>query len=259
MKIAISANGNDLNANLEPRFGRCPFFAVYNDEEKKWSFIANPGALEGSGAGIKAAQFLAEQQIDVLLTGELGPNASRLLNSIGIDVYSLNEVPLEEALKQYRQGEAKPIKEATVNAHSGMVFSPEIEPKKQTEVKPSGKKVAIATDGLMVAQHFGRCPAYTIFEINNGIPANKTVLQNPGHQPGFLPRFLAEKGVNCIIAGGMGPRAQDLFMEQGIDTIIGVTGPVEEVIKSYLNGTLTGGESLCEHDQHGHGHDCQGH
>lgn len=258
MKIAISANGKELSANLDPRFGRCSFFAIYNEEEKKWSYLPNPGALEGSGAGIKAALFLAEQQVDVLLTGDMGPNASRILNSIGIEVYSLKEVLLEEALKQYQQGQVKLIKEATVDAHSGMRISRGIEEDKQTEVKSSWNKVAIATDGPVVAQHFGHCPAYTIIEVNDGTTINKTVVPNPGHQPGFLPRFLGEKGVSCVIAGGMGPRAQDLFAEQGISTIIGVTGPVEDVIRSYLNGNLAGGESLCEHGQHGHGHDCEG-
>lgn len=258
MKIAISATGKDLNANVEPRFGRCSFFAIYIEEENKWIFLANPGALEGSGAGIKAAQFLGEQGVDVLLTGELGPKASRLLDSLGIDVFAPGEVTLEEALKQYKAGKAKPIKEATVNAQAGITFSYEIE-RQKAELETSKKKVAIATDGIMVAQHFGRCPSYTIFEINNGTFANKTVIQNPGHQPGFLPRFLAEKGVNCVIAGGMGPRAQNLFVEQGIDTIVGVTGSVEEIIKSYLNGTLTSGESFCEHGQDGQEHDCQEH
>lgn len=263
MKIAISANGKELSAELDQRFGRCAFFAIYDDEENKWSFVPNPGALEGSGAGIRAAQFLAEQKVDVLLTGHLGPKASQVLNSMEIGTYSLAEAPLEEVLKQYKQGKGRLIREATDEAHSGMSVATGMEENKQSEtgVQVSGNKnrVAIATDGSMVAQHFGRCPAYTIFEIDNGTTINKTVVPNPGHEPGFLPRFLGEKGISCIIAGGMGPRAQSLFEEQGIRTVIGVTGPIEEVIESYLDGNLTGGESLCEQGQHGHGHDCEGH
>ena len=66
--------------------------------------------------------------------------------------------------------------------------------------------------------------------------------------------FLAKHGVSCIIAGGMGQRAQDLFTEQNIETIIGVTGSVEQVIADYLAGSLQPGESLCDH-RHG-GHHC---
>jgi predicted Fe-Mo cluster-binding NifX family protein len=57
----------------------------------------------------------------------------------------------------------------------------------------------------------------------------------------------------------MGPRAQGLFAEQGIDVIIGVMGPVEEVIESYLANTLVAGDSFCSHGEGGHGHDCGGH
>lgn len=254
MKIAISSSGKELNSLLDPRFGRCPFYAIYDTEDKKWNFLTNPGALEGSGAGVKASQFLIEKQADLLLTGDVGPNASRILNSAGIKVYSLSEVPIEKALHLYQQGQYSPILEPTVNSHSGM--SPRgVEQIQSETVIPRGK-IALATDGLEVAQHFGRCPAYTIVEINDHKVESKTVISNPGHEPGFLPRFLGEKGVSCVIAGGMGPKAQNLFAEQGISTITGITGFVEDVIGSYLSGNLSEGESLCEHGQDGHNHEC---
>ena len=118
-------------------------------------------------------------------------------------------------------------------------------------------KIAIATDSGNVAQHFGRCPAYTLVEIKDGGIIGKELIDNPGHQPGFLPGYLAERGVTCIIAGGMGWRAQELFAAQKIESIVGVTGPVEKVIGDYLSGNLQSGESLCNHDyreEHGEGH-----
>ncbi|NPV52700.1 MAG: dinitrogenase iron-molybdenum cofactor [Firmicutes bacterium] len=121
-------------------------------------------------------------------------------------------------------------------------------------------KLAIATDGAMVAAHFGRCPEYTIVTLIEGKMDNKLVIPNPGHEPGFLPGYLAKLGVSCIIAGGMGPRAQGLFEERGIQTITGVSGMVEDVIESYCAGNLRGGESLCDHDQNGdHTHVRHGH
>ncbi len=261
MQIAISSNGKEINSQLDQRFGRCPFFAVYNDQKNTWSFIPNPGFLEGSGAGIKAAQFLLEQNIEVLLTGNLGPKASQILNTSAIKIYSLPPVSLEEALEQYRQGQCGQITEATVEAHTGTGSLERTEQHFSVERGdlPESGKVAIATDGSAVAQHFGRCPAYTLVEVENGKPSNKTVIPNPGHQPGFLPRFLSEKGVSCVIAGGMGPRAQNLFEEQGIGTIVGVTGSVEEAIEHFFSGNLLGGESLCEQDGHDHDHDCENH
>lgn len=112
-------------------------------------------------------------------------------------------------------------------------------------------KVAISTDEESVSAHFGRCQAYTIYEIEEGKILSKEVIPNPGHQPGFLPQFLAEKGVNCIITGGMGPKAQSLFAERGIQTIIGVSGKVEEVIQKFINNALEIGENLCTHEDEG--------
>ncbi|NLA27387.1 MAG: dinitrogenase iron-molybdenum cofactor [Firmicutes bacterium] len=108
-------------------------------------------------------------------------------------------------------------------------------------------KIAIATDNGYVAQHFGHCATYTLFELEDNRVIGKEIIDNPGHQPGFLPGFLAQFGVSCIIAGGMGQRAQQLFAGQGIDTVVGVTGPVDQVISAYLDGNLQSGESLCDH------------
>jgi predicted Fe-Mo cluster-binding NifX family protein len=113
-------------------------------------------------------------------------------------------------------------------------------------------KVAISTDGGYVSPHFGRCPEYTIFEVEDGKIKSKVVIPNPGHEPGFLPGYLAKMGVNCIICGGMGPRAQQLFAEQNIETIIGISGRIDEIIDTYLKGELKGGESTCEHTGPGH-------
>ncbi|MFC1708781.1 NifB/NifX family molybdenum-iron cluster-binding protein [Candidatus Omnitrophota bacterium] len=108
-------------------------------------------------------------------------------------------------------------------------------------------RVAISTDGNYVSAHFGRCPSFTIVDIVNGGNATiQEVVDNPGHQPGFIPEFLHQKEVNCIVAGGMGMRAQGLFDEFGIQVIIGVSGKVNEAIEQLKKGTLKGGESLCK-------------
>jgi predicted Fe-Mo cluster-binding NifX family protein len=114
-------------------------------------------------------------------------------------------------------------------------------------------KIAISTDNGSVSAHFGRCPTYTLVDIEAGKAVGQEEIPNPGHSPGFLPGFLAERGVTTIIAGGMGPRAQGLFAEYKIDTIIGVEGRVDEVIDRFLKGTLEGGKDLCDHGSPGHG------
>lgn len=116
-------------------------------------------------------------------------------------------------------------------------------------------KIAIATDADQVSGHFGRCGHYTIFEVDGKEIKGKTLIDTPEHQPGMLPPFLKEKGVDCVIAGGMGPRAQNLFMGMDIEPIVGVSGSVEDVIRDFLAGTLQRGESLCDHGTDRH-HDC---
>jgi predicted Fe-Mo cluster-binding NifX family protein len=107
-------------------------------------------------------------------------------------------------------------------------------------------KVAISTDGKYVSAHFGRCPTFTIFEIQDGKVIQNEEIQNPGHHPGYLPQFFHEMGVECIIAGGMGGRAAGLFDQYNIHPIMGITGKIEDVITRLLKGTLEGGESLCK-------------
>jgi len=106
-------------------------------------------------------------------------------------------------------------------------------------------RIAIATEDGRVAAHFGRCPAYTLADLNGGAFSNRTELTNPGHEPGRIPAFLHEHSVEVIIAGGMGQRAQGFFNQMGIEQIVGITGTVDEVLSACLNGTLAGGESLC--------------
>ncbi len=107
-------------------------------------------------------------------------------------------------------------------------------------------KIAISTDVGFVSAHFGRCPSFTIAEIEEEKILKIEEINNPGHQPAFLPNFLAERGVKYIICGGMGRRAQGLFAEKEIIPIVGVTGKVTEVIDKFVQGKLEAGESLCK-------------
>lgn len=106
-------------------------------------------------------------------------------------------------------------------------------------------RIAISTDGEYVSAHFGRCPTFTILDVEQGEIKMRETLDNPGHQPGAIPQFLHEKGVECIVCGGMGRRATGFFSEYGIQTILGVTGTIDEVERKIASGTLEGGESLC--------------
>jgi predicted Fe-Mo cluster-binding NifX family protein len=107
-------------------------------------------------------------------------------------------------------------------------------------------KIAISTDGENVSGHFGRCPSFTIVEIEQNEIKSKQITDNPGHRPGFIPEFLHKKGVDCIVAGGMGRKAEGFFKDYGIEIVVGITGTIEETLEKLKSGALKGGESLCK-------------
>ncbi len=111
-------------------------------------------------------------------------------------------------------------------------------------------RIAIPIANGQLAMHFGHCEEFALVDVDQ---AAKCILKTekveaPEHQPGLLPRWLAEKGANVIIAGGMGSRAQALFEEQNIHVIIGAPADtVENLVKAFLDGILQSGENICDH------------
>jgi len=111
-------------------------------------------------------------------------------------------------------------------------------------------KIAIPIVEGHLSAHFGHCEEFAIFDVD--LEAKKIIGQekapSPPHEPGLLPRWLGEKGVSVIIAGGMGMRAQELFAEQGISVSIGApAGNPEEIVISYMNSVLELGSNICDH------------
>ena len=111
-------------------------------------------------------------------------------------------------------------------------------------------KIAIPTAEGTLAMHFGHCQVFSVFEINK---ESKTIIsateeKPPAHEPGVLPKWLSERGINIIIAGGMGMRAQQLFTQYGMEVIVGAPSlSPEEIIKCFLDGSLETGDNACAH------------
>ena len=105
-------------------------------------------------------------------------------------------------------------------------------------------------DGKLCA-HFGHCQVFAVFEVD---ASDKKIIKRedhtpPAHEPGVLPRWLSEKGVNLILTGGMGFRAQQFFNQYGVNVMVGVThsGLPEDVVYDYLNDNLKAGDNVCDH------------
>jgi predicted Fe-Mo cluster-binding NifX family protein len=125
----------------------------------------------------------------------------------------------------------------------------------EAQLAPSvetGEKMVIAvpvTNG-MLGQHFGHCEEFALFDVgpDGKTVGDKRILTAPPHEPGVLPRWLHEQGADLIIAGGMGARAQSLFSENSIKVVVGAPADdAEQVVKSYLDGTLETGTNICDH------------
>lgn len=116
-------------------------------------------------------------------------------------------------------------------------------------------KIVVAADGKMVTGHFGHCESFIFFEVENEEIINETIVGNPGHKPGFLPNFLADKGAEVIISGGMGGGAVDIFNERNVEVIIGAQGDARTNVVEYLKGNLKSTGSVCHHHDHEHEHD----
>ena len=108
---------------------------------------------------------------------------------------------------------------------------------------------AISTESGRVCPHFGRAPQFTLIRVDNGKLIEKRIVSNPGHTVGGIPKFMKENNVDYMLTGGMGYRAQEFFNQYNIETIMGVEGSIDDVIKDILNGKIKdlGGESLCTH------------
>jgi len=115
-------------------------------------------------------------------------------------------------------------------------------------------RICIAAENGMVCQHFGHCPEFAIFEVEDGGVKQLRSMPNPGHAPGTLPPVLKEWGVTHVISGGMGMRAVELFQSMGIDVVTGAQGGLEETAKALASGQLSPQQNICDHS--GGDHDC---
>ncbi|HUW45542.1 MAG: dinitrogenase iron-molybdenum cofactor biosynthesis protein [Chloroflexi bacterium CG08_land_8_20_14_0_20_45_12] len=120
MKIAISATGSTLDAEVDPRFGRCQCFVIANPETIEFEAIDNSSAMAAGGAGISAAQMIVDKGVDAVLTGNCGPNAYQVLSAAGIKVISGVAGKVRDAIEGYKSGKFQASSQPNVPGHFGM-------------------------------------------------------------------------------------------------------------------------------------------
>ena len=119
MKIAISAQGDTLDAAVDPRFGRARWFIVVDSETGTWQAHDNATNVNASGgAGVQAGSAVASQGAEAVITGNVGPNAHKVLVAANIAIYQVgNGVIVRDALAMFRSGQLEATEAPTVSGH----------------------------------------------------------------------------------------------------------------------------------------------
>jgi len=111
-------------------------------------------------------------------------------------------------------------------------------------------KIALPVANDQLCMHFGHCQMFEFYEIDEKEKkiSGKSALTPPPHEPGVLPRWIKEQGVDLVIAGGMGASAQNLFRQAGVQVITGASANnPEEIVENYINNSLETGANACDH------------
>ncbi len=128
MRIAVTAVEPQLDAAVDPRFGRCPFFLIVETDNLSFEALDNANQALGQGAGIQSARLLAERGVKCVLTGNCGPNAHQTLNAAGIEVVVGCAGTVRQIVEQFNAGQLKPAVTANVPADSGLEASSAMPP-----------------------------------------------------------------------------------------------------------------------------------
>lgn len=121
MKIAITASEkNGMEAKVDMHFGRTRYFAIVDTDSMEVDFIENQGASAQSGAGIQAAQIVADKGVEGVVSGNFGPKAFQALKAANIKLYSFNGGTINEVIEAVKMNNLEELSEPTNSAHTGL-------------------------------------------------------------------------------------------------------------------------------------------
>ena len=110
------------------------------------------------------------------------------------------------------------------------------------------KIIAVPSSNELLDEHFGHCRQFALLSVEDDKIISESIIDAPPHEPGLLPKFLAEKGVTDVIAGGMGNRAIQLFNQHQVNVFVGAPKQTpKEITNGFLNGSLEFSANYCDH------------
>jgi len=229
MKIAVSTDGDKLHSKVDQRFGRCPYFLIINVDGKEigtFEAITNEGAVQGHGAGIKAAEQIGELKVEAIITGQLGPNATKVLKELGIKAYSASGV-ITDVLTNFVEDKLEIITEVA-EFHAGNA-----DVKSEIDEKIFFSLLDDNGTNSEISQHFGHAPFFGLYDVNK--KELKIIPNDLNHtDPNKSPIDQIEKAVNptTIFAKGIGGRAIGIIQQKGLRLKTGNYSTVKEVIEN---------------------------
>ncbi len=124
MKVVVSSTGENLESQIDPRFGRCSFFIIIDTEDMSFESFNNENLALSGGAGIQSASFVASKEVKAVLTGNCGPKAMQVFSTAGVDVFTGFSGNVKDAVEQFKKGGLNPTTEATVGEKAGVSNNP---------------------------------------------------------------------------------------------------------------------------------------
>jgi predicted Fe-Mo cluster-binding NifX family protein len=226
MRIAITCQDDTLEGMVDQRFGRCKYFLIVDigDKAKEAKAVLNQGAEQGHGAGIKAAQQIGDLGVKKVLTGQLGPNATAVLDKLGIVAYHASG-KAKDAIDQLINDRLEPISEVA-------------EPHSRNVNKGTGERIFFPLlddngEDSRISQHFGHAPFFGVYDVDKKelrIIENKLDHTDPSKSP--IDQIEEAVNPTTIFAKGIGARAMSIIQQKGLSLRTGDYETVKEAIKN---------------------------
>jgi len=250
MKIVITSQGREIDSEIDQRFGRCKYFVIVeteNNEITNVSSVENQGAIQGHGAGIRAGQQVGELGAEAIITGSLGPNASKVIDKLSIAAYKSSGL-IKDSIEKLNNNKLTKLNEI------GEPHGKLTEENNNDESKPEthGERIyfpLLNNNGLdsEISYHFGHAPFFGLYDVKT---KEFTVIENtldhvdPNKSP--IDQIIEAVNPTTIFAHGIGGRAVNIIKEKGLNLKTGNFKTVQEVVDNL--DKLEDQDSDCGHE-----------